>query len=423
MRTFAIVMVGLLIVSACAFATSTRTHVMGNNDMIMVDDGNIFRFAGRINNYPDLAMGEFDQWDDFWSLGVTWKFAEERPWVLGTFISEEPDVWPETYFGNQLPLWPNHSTPEVVSSPATLYAGNYNPKRVQLMLGHKLGGQNFGFSAEIVRISEKWDQDSTTNVPRKDKTKQSFNQFTFGVGLTEATAGKWDVGLSFMMGSWTDTDTTGVNKYSEPSGYYDLTASGRYFWVKTPKITLVPHATVGMGKRGAKYFGNDLLDAADDTKEEWSSTGFDLGCGMNYVPAADLLAVVDFGFSYLGTKVKDTPVTADPDGPREYKWTSFTLPYMKLGFEGKVFNWLDVRAGGTATLWSDKDKYSSDWATDYSFDGPNTNTYLGFGMNFGKLYLDGCIDPQILLDGPNFISGSDEASDLNYEISMIYELF
>jgi hypothetical protein len=435
MRTFAIVMVGLLIVSAgAAFASPTRTHVMGNNDMIMVDDGNIFRFAGRINNYPDLAMGEFadyyDYYDYFWQLGITWKFGEERPWVLGTFVNTDPSTWPVSYDPTgveQLPYWGSHSSPETVAAPATLDMDNYNPRRFQFIVGHELGGQKFGFSLEVVRISEKWDQDSvTTPVPQDlDKTEQSFSQFTFGLGLTEATTGKWDLGLSFMMGSWSDKDEEG-DEVSKPSGYYELGVAGRYFMVKSPKITLVPHVSVGIGKRGAEYLWGDTV-VANNTKDEWSRMGFDLGVGMNYTPAADLLAVVDFGFIYSGVKEKYTPIpAADTLGDQEWKYTNFTLPYMRLGFEGKVCKWLDVRAGGTATLWTDQWKYSSDFDTDYSFDDPSTSTYLGFGLNFGKLYLDGCMDPEMLLKGPEFISGSSDYygnDNMNYEVSMIYELF
>jgi len=38
---------------------------------------------------------------------------------------------------------------------------------------------------------------------------------------------------------------------------------------------------------------------------------------------------------------------------------------------------------------------------------------LGVGLNFGKFHLDTYTDPQIILDGFNFISGSEDAYDLN----------
>ena len=96
MRTIVIAILSLLVITASAFATETRTMVMGNNNMIMVDDANIFTFPGRVYNYPNLALGEISDntRDCFYNMGITWQFNDDNPWVLGTFLSTAPSYIP-----------------------------------------------------------------------------------------------------------------------------------------------------------------------------------------------------------------------------------------------------------------------------------------------------------------------------------------
>jgi hypothetical protein len=435
MKKVLIAILGLLtLAAASSFATGTRTLVMGDNNMIMVDDANMFMFPGRVNNYPNLALGEFGD-DEIYNFGLTWQFKDENPWTIATFVSYYPQFGPWDYEGRDMadfpyfgsgyysyPWWWYDYAERAPASPDQL--SNDYPRRMQVIFGHKLGGNNFGFSLDVVRASWKADNDSTALVRLNTKASQSFSQYNFGLGLTEAGSGKWDVGLNFMMGSWTNEDELG-RKYNEPSGFYDFDLSGRYFMVRNPKITLVPHAQVGMGKRGVKDFGAlpDTL-ATDDLKIEETRTSFDLGCGMNYTLAPNVLAVLDFGFSYYrfkGESSGDTTTFAGMIG--EHKETYFTFPYLKIGFEGEVFSWMDIRAGGYTDLWSSSDKIQSDFMVDQTWNTPSTNTYLGFGFNWGKLYLDTYTDPTIILDGFNFISGSTQAEDLNWQVSMVYEMF
>jgi hypothetical protein len=428
MKKLLIAILGLLmLVAASSFATQTRTLVMGENNMIMVDDANMFMFPGRVNNYPNLALGEFGD-GDMYNFGITWQFNEENPWVLGTFVSYyEPQYGPYSFWGDELAQFPYYYYyPTMAMAPGSeeQLSDSY-ARRMHILYGRKLGGNNFGFSAEVVRASWEAQEDSGDVLDYDFNPKQSFNQYTFGLGLTEGTSGKWDVGLSFMTGGWTDEDPDG-NKISEPKGFMDLSLSGRYFWVRNPKVTLVPHARFAIGKRGAEWL-NDPDVSDDNETEEYSLTEFDLGCGMNYTPAPNILAVVDFGFSYETVKAEYGGGAAIPDAWKgEEKETYFVFPYMKLGFEGEVFNWMDIRAGGYTTLWSNSDKWESDFDVDETWNTPSMDTYFGFGFNWGKLYLDTYTDPELLLKGLDFISGSgydDGGYNMNWQVSMVYEMF
>lgn len=424
MKTALITVLGVvLLASAGAFATETRTMVMGDNHMIVVDDYNMFMFPGRVNNYPNLAMGEFSYGDEMYSLGVTWQFNDDNPWVLGTFAASEPEFGAYSYWGDNLAQFPWYNFPYYmpVASPAAVEnAPSDEPRRFLMLYGRQLGGQNFGFSFDLVKYGWEAEHDSSDVYAADVAAKQSFHQYTFGLGLTEATSGKWDVAVHFMFGGWTNENLDG-DKLNEPSGFYDLGLAARYFWVRSPKITLVPHLQATMGKRGVKDFGAmpDTL-TTDDSKDEYTRTGFDIGFGMNYTPGPDMLAVIDFGLAF--ETVKGEYTLADSTLGEE-KETYFVFPYMKLGFEGEVFNWMDVRAGARTSLWTSKDKWESDFEVDQTWDDHWVDTYLGLGFHWGRFYLDTYMDPEIVLDGFNFISGRDDVDPLNWQVSMIYEMF
>lgn len=429
MKKVLIAILGLVtLVSASAFATQTRTLVMGENDMIMVDDFNMFRFPGRVNNYPNLALGEFaDQ--DFYHFGITWQFAEENPWTLGTFVSYYPQFGPENWDGVNLANFPYYWYPSFyydgypTMSPGNTeeLSGDY-PRRMHVLLGHKLGANNFGLSVEVVRASWEAEEADTAIANPAIHPKQSFHQYTVGLGLTEGTSGKWDLGLSFMTGGWNNEDEDGT-KINEPSGFMDVMVNGRFFWVRNPKVTLVPHASFGIGKRGVEELYSDTT-SADNVKAEWSGMMFDLGMGMNYTPAPNMLAVIDFGFSREAVKGEFSGDGLPADEQGEHKESYFVFPYMKLGFEGEVFHWMDIRAGGYTTLWSNVEKIESDFVVDQKWNTPSMQTYFGFGFNWGKLYLDTFTDPELLLRGFNFLTGDqDEGENMNWMVSMVYEMF
>ncbi|MBD3258919.1 hypothetical protein GF377_10830, partial [candidate division GN15 bacterium] len=300
-------------VGSSAFATQTRTMVMGWNDGIMVDDYNVFRFYGRTLNYPNIVVAEFSNdyyyndffrpqgdgfvGEEFYNLGIHWEFNEDNPWVLGTYVSTEAPLIPETFSGFDLsPSWSGNIS-------------NLQNRRIDLVYGRTISDMNFGFLFDYNRSSYKSDVE-------ENDFEQAFNYYRVGLGLTEALSGQWDVALTFGFGSWTDKNTDGEDN-SEPDGFYDLTAEGRYFMVQNPKITFVPHGKFQIGKRGAKW-GLQEIEASE------TMTMFEAGWGMHYVTGPNLLAVIDAGVMYMNTKFETT--TADTT--TEDKSTTLTLPYI-----------------------------------------------------------------------------------------------
>jgi hypothetical protein len=166
---------------------------------------------------------------------------------------------------------------------------------------------------------------------------------------------------------------------------------------------------------------------------------------MHYTSGPDLLAVLDVGIRYGKAKEESDYITPpDPpvDYPTEYyyEWSTFTIPYLKIGFEGSVFKWMDVRFGAT-TFWdiskSKEDFTSGSWIYhyDWTYKEVWNETYLGFGFHWGRLHVDVMTDPDVFLRGFNFISGDSprvEYDDgpyyeswgyMNTKMSVLYEMF
>jgi len=377
----------LLMMSFNAFATDTRVMTMGDNNTVLLDDANIWEFPSRLNDYPNLAIGEFSQVnyyessEHFTNFGIHWKFGDDNPWVLGTYFSTLPFYVPMDKFGDFSSL--------DLELPFELMEN----RRIDLLYARQLGGNDFGMGFSFLHSSE-------TDDFEFDKSKEAFGFYDFTFGLTEGS-GQWDAALNIGFGSWTYEDEDG-EAIAEPDGFMDIGLMGRYFWQQNPNVTLIPHVAVEYSKRGLK---------SGDFSEEVKATNMDLGCGMNYTPATNVLAVLDFGFRYAKVKESDSD---DLDN----SYTSWHFPYFKIGLDADVFKWMDIRLGATSFWNSETSEFTSGSKENMRY--AENDTYLGFGFHWGRLHIDTYTDPELFLDGFNFLSGT--SNNMNFQISALYEM-
>ena len=379
----------MLVMGMNAFATDTRVMTLGENNTVLLDEANIWMFPSRINDYPNLVVAEFDDGDEFTRMGIHWQFNKDNPWVLGT------------YFENMSPLYVD----DLMGDFDMIDFDLMDNRRINLFYGRALNGTNFGFRASYFQSSE-------TEEDPSGEQKQGFSYMDFGLGLTAAN-GAWDLGLNFGFGNVTDEDFDG-DPVTDDDGLMDFALMGRYFYQMNPDYTLVPHAAMMYSKRGIQY-----MDAAGDPTDTYTDKGmmFDLGCGLNYTPVTNVLAVADFGFAYgkVKSEYEDNAASAPVV---EDDYSTFILPYFKLGLDAEVFKWMDVRMGATSYWANDKEDYAS--GTKYTYKYADNDTYLGFGFHWGRLHVDTYTDPELFLEGFNFISGED--TEMNFQISAVYEM-
>ncbi|MBU8934982.1 MAG: hypothetical protein KOO62_13430 [candidate division Zixibacteria bacterium] len=400
----------MLLMSSMAFS-ETRPLTMGDNNNVMLDDANIWVYPSRINDYPNIARGEFG-WDggdgEFSNFGIHWQFNEDNPWVLGTYFSILPAYVPMDLFGNDLvPFGDLFDEGE----------GNNN-RRIDLLYGRRLGAYDFGFGLSFLHSS------MTTDAPG-DQSKEAFGYYKFSFGLTPDN-GVWDLAAVIGMGSWTDENGAGEAE-TEKDGFSDLALKGRYFYQMNPTCTFIPHVGLAHSKRGLK---NNVMDgvgiAGNASSLDYTlsdkSTMIDLGVGLNYTPANNVFGVFDFGFMLSKQKREmDTTASfvADPGFTyvNEQDITTWFFPYLKIGLDADIFKWLDIRMGATSYWTSESDEIG---VAKVNARYPENATYLGFGFHFNRLHIDTQADPELFLNGFNFISGENKA--MNFRISATYEM-
>jgi hypothetical protein len=421
-KTLLLVAAMALLLSTTSLATETRVLTMGDNNAIMIDDANIWLFPGRLLDYPNLAIGEFDSSDDFAKMGVHWKFGTDNPWVVATYIATTPSELASNLYGG--------ATAETFTRFTTLPDPTHM-RGADLMVSHEFFNWNWGlhFSGRGTAL-ERDDSGS--------KMRESFDAFLIDLGISEPL-GKWDFGLGLHFGSWKDKDADGAVE-TEPDGYTDYSILYRRFYDINPTWDLVPHIGLVYSKHGeTDHLVDGDIDTRGDLTTKSEAFDFALGLGFRYTPAPNVFAVIDFtGVRSVQTQDRSwtadagVVVTGDPalnvPGSDEAKQTEL-MGVWRIGVEGDVFKWLTIRLGAVGRGITYQDEYP-----DYPIGGTpfiavdkehyNANdTYLGFSFHWDRLYIDTHTSPQLITDGLNFISGSDDARDMNFRVSVLYEMF
>lgn len=458
-KALAITLILAMMLGASAFATKTRVMTMGDNNNVLLDEANIWLYPGRLFQYPDMAVAEYNTGpfyvipfdaegtdglaanNSIHEFGVHWKFGDENPFVLGTYLYNADGQTDEiAYLNDGLPLGLNYELYEsfgfgfgdfgfVPSNDLVDGPFEFSNRRIGLFYSRQLGGHNFGFYFDKLHNSYR-DEDTFDNGDIYTSDDESFSRYTFGLGLTEAQ-GKWDVSAKLSMITWKDkdfdfSDSTEVDN-TKPAGNYSFNVMGRYFYQYNPTITFVPHVGLTMAKFESEdyfYFDGSSTDW-HDSPETYKVSGMliDVGSGMHYTPSAGMLAVLDFGFALA--KFDEESSTTNDGGTtfetEETNRTMTTLPYVKIGFEGEVLNWLDIRFGGV-TYWrtfTEEDIDTDGVQTDKDVNRyPLNETWLGFSFNWGNLTVDTWTDPELFLRGLNFISGQN--TQMNGGITALY---
>lgn len=392
----------VLLVSSVASATNVRVLTLGDNNVILRDDANIYLFPSTINNYKKLVVGEFGRSytsKDFRTLGIHWQIGDENPFVLGTYLHNDEVVLPSPFSTIYFNFW---------DSPLP-------NKRIDLFGGTMLGETPVGFHLGLVG--------SETTVDRPhDKNEAYFVKFNCDVGATLAE-GKADVTAGFAIASFTDIGTAldgSAYDQTKSEGSIKMHFLARYFLEKNPRYTIVPHIGGSLEGTEFSYYGLNVNDPEEDSTKTWDAVNFNIGSGFVWTPFDNALCLFDAGIAIHNSKIEVDPVEGITT---EFKKTTLTVPYFHMGFEGNVFKWMDVRFGATSN-WvriKDTDDYDYGESTyEYFMSYPSNGTYLGFGFHWNRLHVDTYTDPELFLDGFNFISGRD--NDMNFMISVFYDL-
>lgn len=415
-------------------ASKTRVLTLGDNNTILKDEANIWEFPSTISWYPNLVVAEVG-WDsdyfydtrsseaaggisgygDIHEFGAHWRFGgEDNPWVLGTYgYSSSPrDVraYPVT-IGMSLPF--RYPAPDLTSwfvLPDDPFGSTASNERISLFYGRPLGNMKFGFNVNWVGASCK--SEATGFNP-----ETSVSQFDFNFGLSEANQ-QWDAAVGISLLSWSYVASNG-NDITKPGSNLTFWGKYRYFHQVNPQWILVPNAGVLFGSfEGEVYGGTTALVRT----EKYSLSNFYGGAGWHWLPSEGALVIANAGVSFFNSKYTVDYASASSTDEEE-KVNILTLPYLKMGFEGDVFDWLIIRFGHNTYWHAFKDEFTAGTSNSTDkYNWPDNYTYLGFGLEFGRLSVDLNTHPELFLRGFNFISGTDDFP-MNNMISAVYRLW
>jgi hypothetical protein len=375
-------------------ATDTRVLTLGQANMIVKDDANILTeffglnpmadhqvgFPQLISMYRGMVVGDVSSSvsGTLYRVGAHYDMGEGKS-VIGVYVDNRP--WPYNPS-----LSPNQPMPEAGG------VGN----RLNLIYGRPLGDMEVGLNLMLFSNSHTIEDSGTFNMTQSN--------MGLGVNLGLTMMENLDLGLGIRMGSWKNEDANGT-AISEPKSNFGIIFGGRYWWKYNDQVDFVPHLQFVMD--GA---GFSIPNTGEFTDK---STTITVGMGANVRPVDRVLLLFDLGVNLETETLESSPTSGTAT---EDKYTHMDFPYYKIGLEGEVTKWWDVRLGAVKMWHSAKDELQSGGVEKRGT--TSTSTYLGSGFHFGNLTLDAWIDPDFVLRGPNFISGYNQ--DLAGQVSILY---
>jgi hypothetical protein len=382
-KTLLAVILLLAVIPLTANATITRVIGMGGEgaNYIMKDAYNPNIWPQLLREWPNLAGAEFytpppeigGGWD-FYKAYINYDFGEDKC-VMQIALDKEPGC----HYDN------SPDFPDFPDDPEHEVGDYYN--RLSVALGRPMGDLLVGIGVNYTGKSFKADSISPSQ-PASD-----ISYATYGARLgVSALEKKLDLALGFEIASFGEdrADTT----YLENDGSMSLGFAGRYWHKASDTYALIPNLKFGYmkdaNKRGAHH-----ADAL-------TTTVFGLGLGNNWTPVDNMLAIFELGI--MSTSEEDEekyPISSTKDTTVTTTDSEFDL-YWRLGFETKIFGWLDGRLGAERA-WQSLTLESEDGKPEI---GTNeTKTYLGATAHWNRLNLDLLVAPAFMQHGPYFLSG------------------
>ncbi|RPH93376.1 hypothetical protein EHM69_10450 [candidate division KSB1 bacterium] len=369
-KTILVLILALALIPLTANATITRVMGFGGEGAayIIKDAYTPNIWPQLVANYPSLAGAEFNSAEGTWDFKkayIDYDFGEDNGVLQLSLDKLTARKYGMDYFDEMDALM-----------------GNYN--RLSAIYGRPMGDMLIGLGLNYAGKSYKSEEyvDGATTIPAVDA---SYTTFGLRLGAS-AIEKQLDLALGFEMASFSDEE--GGTVVAENDGSMSVSFAGRFFKKMSDRYALIPNVKVNMMKDGVK---------GDGWSESASTTSFGLGLGNNWTPVENALAIFELGVMSTSNKCE-----AESGGVSSETTDSKFDIYWRLGFESKIFGWLNGRLGAERS-WVSSTLESELGKPDIGYS--STSTYLGATMHWNRLFIDVLVAPQFLQAGPYFISG------------------
>lgn len=408
------VLIVMALIPATASATVTRVQGLGGwpgAAYVVKDASNPVQFPSTLVYYSHLLYAEFSVFDPDKFLVDTLEGGiiriRNKPSILDRVgawygFGEGASVVGFDIFHRGKPEY--HGMPDISGDESL-------PYRLNVRWAKPFNGFILGAALSLFHESHvegKYDSALTGTYVDSD-LEQKSTVIGLKLGAT-ALDNLLDVALGFEFPSWTNKDRLG-NTDTENDGSSHIDFAARYWYHYAEKATLIPHVEVVMHK--------EAYSTPGDQGESGTNTTVRLGVGHNWKPVKAVLVVWEMGVRFSSTKYE-----SEARGIPHYtnNWTD--LPYWRVGWEGRVYKWLKVRAGAEKTWLNEKLEFDVDDLEPDPLEPQNgrtiTKMYFGGDFNFGPVVIQYLLDHDFLRRGPYFISGS--SGSIFHRFSMFYKI-
>ncbi len=369
----------LVIHLADSFGSDTRVHSMGNANCLMRDYYNIFIFPSSIVEYPDDVVVGFG--------GNQFAFQDQvatvdKPYAGLTFGILSRHVLGVFFDGN------NEQPP---FSPGQM---RYH---YDLFYGVHFNAFSLGFRAQhgngVESLSGYTGPAETNNFERSI----SVSSFTAGLSLPIVNWGILDAALTYQMTGF--KNEAGGIKISEPEDYNSISLDSRFIYSWGESYALIPFISYLQNSAGQKVYQT----APDYYTEIRTENTLLFGLGFNYKPYKNFLIIG--GLNFLQNQIKNE-VSQPGNITRTNRNNELYFPFIQLGCEAQLRNWLLLRMGMQKLIGNQKAEYI--YMNDVLKSEISRAAFgvsIGIGFKFKDFTLDTMLDQDYLRRGPYILSG------------------
>lgn len=279
--------------------------------------------------------------------------------------------------------------------------------KLSMLIAHDLGGVRLGLAFNV------WGDSFSIEAPDDQAAQVDalVIDFDLGLGLDFTGDNSLDIGLGLRFADFTSTGTFAVGgvpqevNFFEPETNFGIELNARGVINFFQGMQLIPFAQFIFEREGI----TDVFPA-DQQNRRFADTdhfGIELGVNLKIEPFENVFIYPTLGmrFDLIMTETESGDLVDD---------RRFAVPYYGFGLDARIWDWFAWRMGARQYMVFDQDastivvNETTTAETDQRDHDVLTTFDMGFALFFGEtdnFILEFHMNPDILLNGPNLVSG------------------
>ncbi len=394
-----------ILVATPAAATQSRINSMGGGvkQFTVLDDRNIFVLPAELvkwGTWTGLEIGG----PGFTSFGIHYNFNPTT--VLAIYGTNEDKS--STTFGSSI----SGTLPGVSQAGDADVGDAGRHHKLTTIFGVDLGTTRLGFGLGIWADRTVTFNDSGTETSNNGPLVMDIN---LGAGFALGSA-DLDLGLGFTYRAPTDVDqdADGDGVQSSINSEIDIGLLGRLTVPFSGPHEIIAFLGVGLA------IGNGQLDQDDPTQHSGLSYLITLGTDVRLNLADGIIVQPGIGVAFGGATVTQTPASSD-DPIQDFKESLMAIPFYNVAVDVKVFDWLDIRFGGSQSVVFNRNESLTDGSSNGGASSSDVvhSIATGVGINLpAGVSIDIEVSTGWWKNGPQILTGGSNAGEFGLNAAL-----